>query len=150
MVLRELNPATDALLLFRWRCDPVTVKSSFSGDIPTWDNHLRWLLKQDPQRTFIACVQGDAVGCVRFTPDLDRGFEVHIVVAPEHRGQGYGAEMLRCALEILPKDVGRVAGYIRAENEASRRTFTKAGFKETYVVAEWERPRGALGDLTLA
>ena len=161
MYLREFTPQ-DALLLFQWRCNPATVRSSFTRRAPTWDEHLSWVAKQDHRWTLIGVHAGIPVGCIRFTPDLDRGFEVHIVVAPGQRGLGYGPEMLRQGIELLPpegeKRIDRVAGYIRVENEKSRRAFVKAGFTETFVVSEWRRQEGAsplrgeggLDDLTLA
>jgi RimJ/RimL family protein N-acetyltransferase len=134
----SLRPATegDADRLRAWRNDPVTRESSFSqGEIGA-EEHAHWLARKlaDPQTAiWIAQAAGEPVGQVR----LDRlgdttAAEVDIAVAPECRGRGHAATILRlAALEARDRlAVDRLEARVKAGNEASARSFRGAGFTE--------------------
>lgn len=136
MILRQLAP-TDVEPLYVWRCDPETVQSSLYRVAPTWAEHERWVATQDPRDILIAVLDGEPIGCVRFTVVSGMTW-VHVVVAPAWRHRGLGTIMLQRAIELRGHTV---FANIRIENAASRRAFAKAGFTEQYVVAEWQKSR---------
>lgn len=61
-------------------------------------------LKRNPTTSFVA-VDGDKiVGTILAGHDGRRGIFHHVVVAPEHRGQGIGRMMVDSAMEALKKE----------------------------------------------
>ncbi len=108
----RLEPARpeDSLLLWRWRNDPQTRANSRSSDPVSWEEHAKWF--KEKQNIYVAWVP---VGTVR----VDDG-EVSLTVAPEHRGNGYAAPMIRAA--------NGVRAWVKADNEPSLRAFRSAGY----------------------
>lgn len=69
---------------------------------------------------------GQLVGTVRFDYEGNEA-ELSWTIAPEHRGKGYGAAMLRSAVAREPKRV--LIAKIKPENGPSVRIAQAAGFK---------------------
>jgi spore coat polysaccharide biosynthesis protein SpsF len=130
-----LRPATadDAQRLLDWRNDPVTRGFSLTGAGVEPGEHAAWLERRlvDPgSRLWIAEVDGVPVGQVR-AERLEAGVaEIHLAVAPQARGHGYGAAMVRAAVAAARAQLHaeRFAARVLAANAASRRTFERAGF----------------------
>lgn len=135
-----LNPAGELTLrslvyedwenLLAWRNDPVTVAGSINNMTVGLDEHKTWLREKIDSPScimFIGQVYGRPVGQVRF--DIADGVaKVSVVTAPGVRGRGYGTELLKQA--CLKADQSRYVAFIRPENRASIRAFSKAGFFE--------------------
>ncbi len=136
-----LRPVTrqDCALLWNWANDPVARKASFSSESIPWFRHTQWFNEkiQDPNcRIFIATnSDGTPVGRVRLDLVQSNSAIVNVNVAPEFRRVGYGSalikEVVKAAFEQL--ELKELHAFIKPENEASWRTFERAGFIKTGV-----------------
>jgi RimJ/RimL family protein N-acetyltransferase len=126
---------TDAELLWRWRNDPDARSSSRNSAPIPFEEHLVWLeatLRSPSQRLYVANSGDDALGTARVDRlDTEIG-EISITVAPEHRGQGIGRTLVELASARGANELGlrRVKAEIKAENQASHRTFAAAGYAD--------------------
>lgn len=130
----KIRPATadDAMDLLAWRNDPVTrAMSGDSAEIGR-DAHLAWFARAlaDPDRViYVAETGGAKIGMARFDRD-GAAWIASVAVAPDHRGKGHGAALMRLALaDLLAKRPGDVFARVREGNAASLRLFEGLGFK---------------------
>ena len=133
-----LRPATlqDAIHLYVWRNDPVTRAMFRDTAWISWESHRQWLrdvLEDINRRLFVAERDGTPVGTIRFDIDPSGDAEVSVTAAPETRGGGVGAEIIRAGTaEVLQsRFVGRIVARIKMENIASQKAFAKAGYAES-------------------
>jgi RimJ/RimL family protein N-acetyltransferase len=131
-----LRPAVadDAEQLLRWRNDAAVRAASFQTELIDPDQHRRWLKMAlaDPRvSVLVALADGAPVGQVRLEAVLSDTVEVHIMLAPEARGRGAAAGLLRlAALEHAPTlGATRVRARVKRDNEHSHRAFLRAGFQ---------------------
>jgi RimJ/RimL family protein N-acetyltransferase len=122
----------DAMDLLAWRNDPQTRAASFNTDPVPEDDHRQWLTAclADPDWwIWVATFDGEKVGTVR-AHRVDRVAELSITVAPECRGHGYGAEMIRVAVQQMEASgfADRVTAEIKSWNVRSIAAFRRAGF----------------------
>lgn len=125
---------SDAELLFQW----VNESTSLAGKLQTaesigWDTHVAWLRSRlaDPaSRLWIAYAEGLPVGQIRIERRPSGDLEIDVYVSPHHRRRGWALAMLRAAAgEAARAFPGEpLTAQIRAENDASRRLFTAAGY----------------------
>lgn len=121
----------DAEQLWLWRNDPLTRAQSRAGEPISWKDHVTWLacaLDRPGAHFFIAERDENSVGTVRFHPLEDGGHEVSIAVAPELRGRGCGAELLRAVCAQM--GAGAIYASVRVDNEPSRSLFESCGFSQ--------------------
>lgn len=131
----RLRPAVepDRDLLLAWRNDPAAVRFSRGHRAVLPQEHRAWFSARliDPStRIWIGEVDGVAVGQVRVDVDAGTGL-VSLVVAPEARGRGLAVPLL-WGLEIALRgdlQVGDLVAEVHVENEASIRTFERAGYR---------------------
>lgn len=123
----------DAELIYGWSNDPATRAASFSPEPISWSDHVTWLRDRldDPGAVQLIASDpdGDAVGLVRF--DCSSGEAViSVVVAPNRRGQGWGAPLIDAGFaELASRGLAmRVVARIRPANVASQRSFVAADF----------------------
>jgi RimJ/RimL family protein N-acetyltransferase len=125
---------SDARLLFEWVNDPVVRAQSFTQATIPWEDHERWFARKLADERCLLLIaedaQGQPVGQVRFDLGDDSSAVISIAMAPERRGQGYGAVAIARACEVLRAQHGllTVLAYIRRDNLASQRAFSRAGF----------------------
>jgi UDP-2,4-diacetamido-2,4,6-trideoxy-beta-L-altropyranose hydrolase len=137
----SLRPAAaeDAKLLWRWANDPVVRAASFNSARIPWPTHEAWFAKRltRPRRARIYLAHaggsqrsGSPVGQVRFEKSGPARAVISVVVAPDQRGRGIGATLIREGCQQARKDlsVRRVLAYIRDDNAASIAAFERAGF----------------------
>ena len=98
------------------------------------EEHRRWLdgVLGDPDRhLWMAEVDGRPVGQVRFDRVRGYAYEVSVSIDPDARGAGLGTGVIRAGCEELWRrtNAARVVAAVRAENEASKRAFSAAGFR---------------------
>ncbi len=145
--------ADDCRLLLTWRNHPETRRWCFDDQVIDPAAHEAWFrgLLGDPRRVGLMLIDdGLAVAHIRFDPGHQPGhLTVSIMTAPEHRGKGYGRELLGQALHH--EEVTRRAVMVRAEtfedNPASMNLFKGAGFKlmghgtrQGHAYVEWRLP----------
>jgi RimJ/RimL family protein N-acetyltransferase len=125
MILRVAT-ADDLPFLLRLRNDPETRKWSRTQDEISEAAHDAWF-QETTDRIFVAVddtLNRPHVGTVRYVRHPHE-LEMGIVIAPEHRGKGYAAEMIRLGVK---EAWAPVVAYVRADNDKSYAAFTRAGF----------------------
>lgn len=115
-------------MLFEWRNDDLTVQNSINSNTVEWESHVKWLrysLQSNGCKLLIAYHDGRAAGTVRF--NYHDGFAIMSwTVAPDHRGKGIGAAMLKQAIKS-ERDKDLIAE-IKEANVASKRIADNCGF----------------------
>lgn len=132
----ELRPAraSDADQLFEWRNDPQTLLNSTSTAIVTREAHNRWVefnIAYGYPAHIVMMADNDlgSVGVIRFDEVRSdpMAYDVSLLVAPRHRGKGFGKAMLPQACAHMTDFT--LNAVIRRENKPSQRCFEDAGFK---------------------
>ncbi len=134
MLAREATEA-DAELLLGWRNDPRTRQSSRTTAVIPLTEHLAWLrgvLASPDRLLFVAELDGEAVGTVRFDREEPDVWEVSITLAPASRGRGLSGAVLAEGERALAKrfDVHAISAAVHQENAASAALFDRAGYAE--------------------
>lgn len=137
----------DIWLLRAWRNDRSTRVWMFSDRHVGLAEHARWFLAvkvSGGSHVFVAMADGVPVGSVRFRFVARLVAEFSVLVAPGHRGKGYGAGMIRLAVrQARNHGAMRARALIREHNVPSRKAFERAGFVVRSVrdgVCEMVRP----------
>ena len=128
MTIREVRE-DDCRVLWEWANDPLTRAASYNSEPIPWDDHRSWFAEKLASRLYLALVDDQPVGHIRFARS-DAAAVVGVVVSPDHRGEGLGAALIRRGTERFFSETGveRVDAFIKAENAASTRAFEKAGY----------------------
>lgn len=86
-------------------------------------------LRRNPNLSFIAHVNGVAVGCVMSGHDGRRGYLQHLVVLPEHRRKGIASELVESCLLALEKiGIFKTHLDVLTSNEAAQAYWTRQGW----------------------
>ena len=121
----------DSETLLRWRNDPETRRNSINTTEISPEEHAEWFAKMlggQSRRNLIADVDGISIGVVRLDWSEHReSCDLSFMVAPEHRGKGYGFAIVEHAVRGM-QDV-RVCAEVKMSNVASRRIFEKPDFR---------------------
>ena len=128
----SFRPVTmeDAELILIWRNDIASRNNSFSQDEICMETHINWLEKKLADvacQMFILADDGEPVGQIRIDI-LGRIGEISYLIAPGHRGKGYGTDILMQCEKVVDKQIEVLAGLVKDENKASKRCFEKAGY----------------------
>jgi RimJ/RimL family protein N-acetyltransferase len=136
--LREVAPE-DAAALYRWRMEPAT-RGQFRGaaEVP-YASHQAYLGRYfepgNSDRWFVIEAAGEPVGAIALYDLAPGGGEAEwgrFVIAPEHRGRGWG----RRSLELLiaharALGVRRLRCEVLAGNTVAAGLYRRLGFVET-------------------
>jgi RimJ/RimL family protein N-acetyltransferase len=78
----------------------------------------------------VAEASGSPIGHVRVSPQANGAAEIHVVLASDARGRGLGAAVLvqASARALADSEVALLCAHVKPENQASLRTFARAGF----------------------
>ena len=129
--LRRAAP-DDAHTLWTWANDADTRAASLMSEPIAWPDHIAWLharLDRNDHLILIAeSAGGRQIASVRF--DSDDGWSrarLSLVVAPEQRGYGLGAAVVRAGVERLRADHPEVTvvAEVKRTNERSARIFRR-------------------------
>jgi UDP-2,4-diacetamido-2,4,6-trideoxy-beta-L-altropyranose hydrolase len=151
----------DCEQLWKWVNDPDVRTSAFRSDVISWDEHRQWFSEKLNNPTcfqFIALDDRDvSVGQIRFDV-RDGEAQVDVSIDKDKRGLGYGAALIQIGVRELARmvPVKAVHAFIKPENDASRRAFQKAAFRDQgvtdvkgcpsiHLMAEAETPAQAGG-----
>ncbi len=135
MSLRLANEK-DMLLYFNWANDESVRNNSFNNTKIELENHKKWFAKKlnDPDCVmFVAYVQNEAVGQIRFDKNAQSDFEIDFSIDKKYRGKGIGAKILRTGTLTLFNNntsIKRVVGKVKSDNSSSKKSFVNAGFKQ--------------------
>lgn len=125
---RRVQPA-DSDMLLRWRNDPETQRQSIQTGAVDPAEHAAWFQKTlgNPSRQiWIAEHQDQAIGWVRRDQRKDGTSELSWTVSPDHRGKGWGGEMLSLFVRLHPSP--NETARVKEGNQASVKMAMKAGF----------------------
>tara|TARA_Y100001968_G_C19443354_1_gene763831 strand:- start:1418 stop:1900 length:483 start_codon:yes stop_codon:yes gene_type:complete len=125
-------------LIWEWRNDEESRKMSLNSNFITWEEHQNWfnnILKDINTFIYIGKFKNKIIGVIRFNKsekDLDF-FKVNINIAPYLRGQGFGKQLLKNAINKFSqenKNANLLKAEIKVNNKKSKHIFLKAGFTE--------------------
>jgi RimJ/RimL family protein N-acetyltransferase len=126
---------SDCKFVFELSNSPEVRAISFSKEPIPWETHMKWfpsILKDKNSVFFIAenC-DGNPVGQIRFKKD-SREAVASVSLIKDIRGKGYGSRIIDHGVDALfrSSDIHLVHAYVKTENPASVKSFTKAGFTE--------------------
>ncbi len=131
IAMREAN-SSDLEITFQWANDSETRKNSFYSSTISFVEHSEWFrkkLKSDQSKMYIVSLGNTKIGFVRF--EIDTEATIGIVIAPEYRGKGFASAIIDLACARFWKgqtNLVPVCAFIKKNNEASVRSFLKAGF----------------------
>lgn len=132
----RLRPANDgdARLLWEWVKDPTVRASAFSTNPIPWEEHIAWFKNNihNPHCRLFVAMDADErpIGQTRFDFTKNGDVEMDVSIAREVRGKKYAAPLIDISVRKLfaSTDAKSVSAFVREENEASLRSFEKAGF----------------------
>lgn len=113
----------DEVLALMRRTPGVTVRDADSRDATA-----RYL-ERNPGLSFAAQSAGRIIGCAMCGHDGRRGYLQHVIVEPEHRGQGIAHELVTHCLDALEK-VGILKTHIDVfvTNKTANEYWTRRGW----------------------
>lgn len=126
----------DCDLIYQWANDPETRNNSYNKDIIPYQNHVNWFKQKivsDTSSFYIFLDEHNKpVGQIRIEKTEGPNALLSISIAKEHRGRGYASMMLKDAsvyyLNLYPGTT--IHAHVFVSNEASSRSFIKAGYKK--------------------
>lgn len=105
---------------------------SKSSGLVSWDGHVTWLRSRialEHPHLYLVELDGRSIGTFRIDGDY-----LSYTIAPSHRGQGYGSEMLR----LIRKNFGIKRAEIFLRNIASIKVAKSAGHE--VIIIDHENP----------
>lgn len=132
----NLRPAEekDCRLLWKWRNEKNTRRTSFNSKYIPYEEHKKWFEKKiKSKNSKIFIVQDNhnrKIGMIRFDINSGDKAEINIIIDRNKRGRGYGTKALRLSSEYAFKNlsVRKIIAHIKKENISSLKSFSKAGF----------------------
>lgn len=133
----------DRDLLFQWANDDTVRKNSFSSDKILYENHCNWfdnMMKDEQCIQWILQVGEQSVGQIRLKLEGVNA-EIGYSICVERRGEGFGKQILKLALQRVKKEfptVKKLTAKVKSNNVASLRAFENNGYKVIYEQLELE------------
>jgi UDP-2,4-diacetamido-2,4,6-trideoxy-beta-L-altropyranose hydrolase len=134
----RLAQADDCRLIWEWANDAVTRAASFSSKSISWEHHVEWFMAKlaDPASFFYIALDTSSmpVGQIRYQVEGPEAV-VSVSLVPEQRGRGYGSRIIRAASRQMfaATAIDSIHAYVKPDNAASIRAFTKAGFTDNGI-----------------
>ncbi len=125
----------DLEIYFKWLNDFQVREFSFSSEKISFEEHCLWFKDKLTNQNYFFYLfqnnQNELIGQVRIQKTEKYQSTISISVCSEHRGNGYGKEMLNLAtshfLNLNPNF--EINAFIKKENNSSMKIFQSAGFK---------------------
>lgn len=136
--LREVTPG-DAADLYRWRMDPGARSMFRNTGVTPFEAHQAFLSRyfqpDNTDRWFVVEVGGEPAGAIALYDLSADGTEAEwgrFVLAPEHRGRGWGRKSLALLIEYA-RSIGmrRLRCEVLAGNATAAGLYRRLGFAET-------------------
>jgi UDP-2,4-diacetamido-2,4,6-trideoxy-beta-L-altropyranose hydrolase len=130
---------SDAAALWQLASDRSVRVNAFTTEPIPFESHLSWLegkLNSADTAIYVMHLGDVLVAQVRYDRRSDGAAEIDYAVAPQFRGRGFGATILRhTAGEAAQRlHVSRIVGVVKESNQPSVRAFEKAGFSPAGVL----------------
>jgi RimJ/RimL family protein N-acetyltransferase len=125
----------DCLQYYKWLIDPLVRLQSFNSQPVSYESHRKWFLEniQNPNFLFLIFFneKEESIGQVRIQKQENNHAIIGISIDDKQRGKGYANKMLKEASDYFLKknSSAKILAYIKKENEVSKISFEKAGFK---------------------
>ncbi|GAB3993560.1 hypothetical protein GCM10028807_29080 [Spirosoma daeguense] len=139
MLAYRTAQTADSQLYFDWANDPVTRQQSFNSTPISLETHTAWFTRKlaDPNALLLVFFDEakQPVGQVRFErkPVADMPDEIIISTSVDanHRGKGLASQLIAQGCAICQKrwEAVSIHAYIKPDNQASIRSFERAGFR---------------------
>ena len=127
---------SDLELLFNWANDETTRRNSYSKNPIRYEDHVRWFNNRFNSESFYCYIfsdeNGSIIGQVRIEKDESNiTATISVSIDKAHRGKGYSTEMLQKASDafIVNNPGYSIRAFIFKENDASFKSFMKAGYR---------------------
>ena len=136
--LREITPG-DSADLYRWRMEPGTRAMFLNTGVVSFETHqvflARYFRPENTDRWFVIEARGEPVGAIALYDVAADGTEAEwgrFVIAPEHRGRGWGRRSLALLIEYA-RSIGmrRLRCEVLAGNATAAGLYQRLGFMET-------------------
>lgn len=132
----RLASRDDVEITFNWASNKIVRQYAIQKELITFDNHNNWFLMKINKADcvyFIAEVNKQPVGSIRFDIDDNREGLLSFLIDPQFHGKGYGKEILEkgCNEILKIKALSKIIGVVSNENTASLKTFNSLGFEQT-------------------
>lgn len=89
-------------------------------------------LQSDTKATFLASLDHEPIGKISVLEENGSAFIFGFSVAPEHRGRGYGRQILNQTIDLLlRKQIKHIALEVAIENKRALTLYQSCGFYET-------------------
>jgi len=119
---------------FEWANDALVRQFSYNTMPVIYEEHIKWFERQlNEGKTWFYIFEDDIsspVGQVRIQNLENNTAVIGVSVDGKHRGYGYSSQMIEMATQdfLLKNHNYSISAYILKVNEASYRSFLKAGF----------------------
>lgn len=130
----ELVSANDGhtRLVYQWQCEPDARKYALNPEIPTWEEHRKWMTSKlsscaDYMFIVLDASNGEKVGFVRLDRKSRNNYLVSILIASRFKGRGFASATLAYVNDIF-SDLNLFATVLKA-NIASQKLFQRAGYR---------------------
>lgn len=136
----------DLDFLFKLRNEKSVRAASFNSALIDIDTHRRWLerkLAAEDCVIYVAEMNALPIAEIRFDLRDASTTEVGVAIIAEFRGRGYGAEILRRSAALFFRDfpdVREIRAFIMTDNQASIRSFAKAGYVHRDTMEKHGKP----------
>lgn len=125
---------TDCLKIWEWINNPIVRSSSFNQDEIALDTHQEWFASalKNPQLFYYIFVEGpdNLMGQARFLIEQNEAV-ISVLLDPKYHGLHLGSVLIKTASEKFFEEtkIHRISAYIKIDNEASIKSFTRAGYR---------------------
>jgi len=135
MTLRRANKS-DIKQVFDWQLLPETRKYALTPELPTWEEHQKWMntkLQSITDYFYIieSLLNNDSIGVLRLDKLSAGKYVISIFIDPQYFGQGFAKEALAYVDRMHPNIT--IQATVLEENIASQRLFTAAHYQRLTI-----------------